>query len=166
MPPHNLREVAAAIRLLVGEDAVEVEDLLRVIPGPDFPTGGYIVGTDGIENMYRTGRGRIVMRARIVKERLRGGKEQLVVTELPYAVSKSRIIQQIADLARRGAITTWPTCATSPTGTASAWSSSSSGGRTRARSCARSTRRRYLQTTFGAILLALDDGVAARAESR
>ena len=69
---------------------------MRHLPGPDFPTGGFVVGHSGIRDMYEKGRGRIVMRARIVKEALRGGKEQLVVTELPYAVSKSRIIQQIA----------------------------------------------------------------------
>ena len=75
---------------------------MKHLPGPDFPTGGFVVGRDGIRAMYETGRGRIVMRARIVKEALRGGKYQLVVTELPYAVSKTRIIKQIADLSRRG----------------------------------------------------------------
>jgi len=102
VPPHNLREVAAALRALIEEPEPSLDVLMRHLPGPDFPTGGFIVGRDGIRNMYEKGRGRIVMRARIVKEALRGGKEQLVVTELPYAVSKSRIIHQIADLARKG----------------------------------------------------------------
>ena len=102
VPPHNLREVAAALRALVEEPGPSLDVLMKHLPGPDFPTGGFIVGRDGIRNMYETGRGRIIMRARIVKEALRGGREQLVVTELPYAVSKSRIIRQIADLARKG----------------------------------------------------------------
>ena len=102
VPPHNLGEVAAAVRQLVVDPDCSVDDLMRHIPGPDFPTGGFILGTDGIEDMYRTGRGRVVMRARVVKEAVRGGKEQLVVTELPYAVNKSKVIEQIADLARRG----------------------------------------------------------------
>ena len=102
VPPHNLREVAAALRAMIEEPEPSLDVLMRHLPGPDFPTAGFIVGRDGIRDMYEKGRGRIVMRARIVKEALRGGKEQLVVTELPYAVSKSRIIHQIADLARKG----------------------------------------------------------------
>ena len=102
VPPHNLREVAAALRALIEEPDPTVELLMKHLPGPDFPTGGFVVGRDGIRDMYESGRGRMIMRARIVKERLRGGRDQLVVTELPYAVSKARIIRQIADLARRG----------------------------------------------------------------
>ncbi len=102
IPPHNLVEVAAGVRQLVVDPDCAVDDLMRHIPGPDFPTGGFIVGTDGIEQMYREGRGRIVMRARVIKETLRGGKEQLVVTELPYAVSKTKVIEQIAELAKKG----------------------------------------------------------------
>ncbi|HSH76569.1 MAG TPA: DNA gyrase subunit A, partial [Longimicrobiales bacterium] len=102
IPPHNLAEVAAGVRQLVVDPECTVDDLLRHVPGPDFPTGGFIVGTDGIERMYREGRGRVVMRGRVVKETLRGGKEQLVVTELPYAVSKTKVIEQIAELAKKG----------------------------------------------------------------
>jgi len=102
VPPHNLREVAAALRALIEEPDPTVELLMKHLPGPDFPTGGFVVGRNGIRDMYETGRGRMIMRARIVKEALRGGRDQLVVTELPYAVSKARIIRQIADLARRG----------------------------------------------------------------
>ena len=102
VPPHNLREVASALRALIEESDPTVDLLMKHLPGPDFPTGGFVVGRDGIRDMYQTGRGRIIMRARIVKEALRGGKDQLVVTELPYAVSKSRVIKQIADLARTG----------------------------------------------------------------
>ncbi len=102
VPPHNLREVAAGVKQLVVDPDCTVTDLMRHVRGPDFPTGGFILGRDGIDGMYRTGRGRVVMRARVVKEALRGGKEQLVVTELPYTVSKSKIIEQIADLAKKG----------------------------------------------------------------
>ena len=102
VPPHNLREVAAALKALIEEPEPSLDLVMRHLPGPDFPTGGFVVGRSGIRDMYEKGRGRIVMRARIVKEALRGGREQLVVTELPYAVSKSRIIQQIANLARKG----------------------------------------------------------------
>ena len=102
VPPHNLREVAAALRAMIEEPEPSLDVLMKHLPGPDFPTAGFVVGRGGIRDMYETGRGRIIMRARIVKEALRGGKEQLVVTELPYAVSKSRIIRQIADLARKG----------------------------------------------------------------
>ena len=102
VPPHNLKEVAAALRALIDETDPTLDVLMKHLPGPDFPTGGFVVGRDGIRDMYESGRGRIVMRARIVKEALRGGRDQLVVTELPYAVSKARIIRQIADLARKG----------------------------------------------------------------
>lgn len=104
VPPHNLREIAAGIRLLVGEAEVTPEALLNVIPGPDFPTGGFIIGRSGIESMYKTGRGRMKVRARVVKESLSRGKSQLVITELPYAVNKTRILKQIADLSRKGKI--------------------------------------------------------------
>ena len=102
VPPHNLKEVAAALRALIEETDPTLDVLMKHLPGPDFPTGGFVIGRDGIRDMYETGRGRIVMRARIVKEALRDGRDQLVVTELPYAVSKARIIRQIADLARKG----------------------------------------------------------------
>ncbi len=104
VPPHNLREVGEAVRILVNDPECTVEDLMRVLPGPDFPTGGFIVGRDGIREMYETGRGRLVMRGRVVKEALRGGKQQLVVTELPYGVSKAKVIEQITGLARKGRI--------------------------------------------------------------
>ena len=102
IPPHNLNEVTAALKALLGDTEPSLSVLMRHLPGPDFPTGGFIVGRDGIRDMYEKGRGRIVMRARIVKEARRGGREQLVITELPYAVSKSRIIQQIVALVRKG----------------------------------------------------------------
>ena len=102
VPPHNLAEVAAGVRQLVVDPDCTVADLMRHIPGPDFPTGGFVVGGAGIERMYKEGRGRVVMRARVVKESLRGGREQLVVTEIPFMVSKSKVIEQIAELAKKG----------------------------------------------------------------
>ena len=102
VPPHNLREIAAGVRQLVVDPDCTVDDLMRHIPGPDFPTGGFVVGREGIDKMYRESRGRVIMRARAMKESRRGGREQLVVTELPYAVSKTKIIEQIAKLAKAG----------------------------------------------------------------
>ena len=102
VPPHNLAEIAAGGRQLVVDPDCSVDDLMRHIPGPDFPTGGFIVSREGIREMYHQGRGRVLMRARVVKEGLRGGREQLVVTELPYAVSKTKVIEQIAKLAKAG----------------------------------------------------------------
>jgi DNA gyrase subunit A len=102
MPPHNLVEVTAAFRHLVAHPESTVEELMEHLPGPDFPTGGFIVGREGVRDMYTSGRGRIVMRARILKEALRGGREQLIVSELPYGVSKSRVVEQIVDLSRKG----------------------------------------------------------------
>ena len=104
VPPHNLREVGAAIRILVNDPECTLSDLMRALPGPDFPTGGFVVGKEGIREMYETGRGKMMVRARVVKEALRGGKQQLVVTELPYGVSKSKVIEQIALLSRKGKI--------------------------------------------------------------
>jgi DNA gyrase subunit A len=102
VPPHNLAEVAAGVRQLVIDPDCSVEDLVRHVPGPDFPTGGFVVGREGIEAMYREGRGRVVMRGRVVKESLRGGKEQLIVTELPFMVQKTKLIEQITELAKKG----------------------------------------------------------------
>jgi DNA gyrase subunit A len=104
VPPHNLREVAAGVRQLVIDPDCTVDDLMRHIPGPDFPTGGFVVGGEGIEKTYRAGRGRVVMRGRVVKESLRGGKEQLIVNELPFMVSKTKVIEQIAALAKKGRV--------------------------------------------------------------
>jgi DNA gyrase subunit A len=102
IPPHNLGEiVGAAVHLLDNPDC-EIADLMRFVPGPDFPTGGLIVGREGIRQAYETGRGRVVMQGRIGREVRRGGREQLIVTEIPYATSKTRIIEQIADLAKKG----------------------------------------------------------------
>ncbi len=101
MPPHNLGEVVAAIVAKIDDPAADVEKLMEHVKGPDFPTAGIIVGRSGIRDAYRTGRGRIVMRARAHIEELRGGKTAIVITELPYGVKKggdNGIIKKIADL--------------------------------------------------------------------
>lgn len=102
IPPHNLNEVIEGCLLLLDNPDCTLDDLMEVIPGPDFPTGGLIVGLDGIRSAYETGRGRVVMQARIGRETRRGGREQLVVTEIPYATSKTRIIEQIATIVKKG----------------------------------------------------------------
>src|SRR5215210_1445826 len=101
IPPHNLGEVTGAIVQLIDKPDASVEDLMRHVKGPDFPTGAYIVGRSGIRDAYRTGRGRVVMRARAHVEELRGGKSAIIVTELPYGVRKGGdggVIKKIADL--------------------------------------------------------------------
>ena len=101
VPPHHLGEVVAAIIATIDEPGIDVDRLSRHVKGPDFPTGGIIVGRGGIRDAYRSGRGRIVMRARGHVEELRGGKSAIVVTELPYGVKKGGevgVIKKIADL--------------------------------------------------------------------
>jgi DNA gyrase subunit A len=101
MPPHRLSEVTDAIMAMIDEPEIAVDELLKHVKGPDFPTGGIIVGRQGIREAYRSGRGRIVMRARAHIEELRGGKTAIVVTELPYGVKKGGdggVIKKIADL--------------------------------------------------------------------
>jgi len=100
IPPHNLREVAKAVALLVDNPDASVADLRKVIKGPDFPTAGYIYGRDGITEAYETGRGRVVMRARAqIEERESSNKSQIVVTEIPYQVNKENLVRSIAELA-------------------------------------------------------------------
>jgi len=108
MPPHRLGEIADAIVQLIDKPDANVDDLMKHVKGPDFPTGGIIVGRQGIRDAYRTGRGRIVARARAHIEELRGGKNAIIVTELPYGVKKggdSGVIKKIADLVQEKVIT-------------------------------------------------------------
>src|SRR5215210_6997729 len=101
IPPHNLSEVTNAILAMIEEPDISVDKLMQHVKGPDFPTGGFIVGRAGIREAYRSGRGRIVMRARAHVEELRGGRAAIVVTELPYGVKKggdAGVIKKIADL--------------------------------------------------------------------
>ncbi|HKY25670.1 MAG TPA: DNA gyrase subunit A [Gaiella sp.] len=108
IPPHNLSETIDAVVQLIDKPETNVEDLMKHLKGPDFPTGGIIVGRSGIRDAYRTGRGRVVMRARAHVEELRGGKSAIVVTELPYGIKKggdTGVIKKIADLVNEKVIT-------------------------------------------------------------
>jgi DNA gyrase subunit A len=108
MPPHNLGETIAAIIELIDNPGAGADQLMRHIKGPDFPTGAIVVGRTGIRDAYRTGRGRVVMRARAHIEELRGGKSAIIVTELPYGVKKggdTGVIKKIADLVQDKVLT-------------------------------------------------------------
>ena len=105
IPPHNLREVIAAVVKIIdnkidNDTDTSVEDIMQIIKGPDFPTGGTIIGKMGIEEAYRTGRGKIKVRAVTDIEPMANGKNRIIVTELPYMVNKARLIQKIAELVR------------------------------------------------------------------
>jgi DNA gyrase subunit A len=100
IPPHNLREVVKAVQLLVDNPEATIAELRKAIKGPDFPTGAYIYGREGIKEAYETGRGRVVMRARAqIEERETGNRSQIVVTEIPYQVNKENLVKAIAELA-------------------------------------------------------------------
>ncbi|MEJ2187651.1 MAG: DNA gyrase subunit A, partial [Gemmatimonadota bacterium] len=159
IPPHNLREIAAAIHYLAEHPDCTADDLLPLVPGPDFPTGGFIVGTDGIEQAYRTGRGRMSMRARVQKEALRGGKEQLVVTELPYGVSKSKVIEQIAGLVRQRKLDDVSDLRDESDRDGMRIVVELKRGAKPKPVLNRLYKKTHMQATFGAILLALDHGV-------
>ncbi|MCH7533800.1 MAG: DNA gyrase subunit A [Gemmatimonadetes bacterium] len=100
IPPHNLREVVEASIAMIDDPDLPQEELERIIQGPDFPTGGFICGREGIRDAYRTGRGRIIMRARAEIEPIDANNERIVVTELPFMVNKARLVEQIAQLVR------------------------------------------------------------------
>ncbi|MFC7051841.1 DNA gyrase subunit A [Hansschlegelia quercus] len=100
IPPHNLGEVVDACVALIETPEMELEQLLEIVPGPDFPTAGRILGRGGIRSAYSTGRGSVVMRAKVDTEEIRKDREALIVTELPYQVNKARLIEHIADLVR------------------------------------------------------------------
>jgi len=104
IPPHNLREVCDALIHLIGHPDATLGELMQHIQGPDFPTGGLICGRRGILEGYRTGRGRVTVRARMHTEQVRGGRTNLVVTEIPYQVLKTTIIERVADLVKAGKI--------------------------------------------------------------
>ncbi|HEX2897885.1 MAG TPA: DNA gyrase subunit A, partial [candidate division Zixibacteria bacterium] len=100
MPPHNLNEIATAIVKVIDKPDVTDKELLKIVPGPDFPTGGIINGREGIEEAYRTGRGHIPVRAKAVVEVLKNGKEMIVVSEIPFQVNKANLLEKIAELVR------------------------------------------------------------------
>jgi len=100
IPPHNLSEVIDGCIALIDNPAIELLDLMQIIPGPDFPTGALILGRAGIRQAYETGRGSIVMRGRATIEPMRGDREQIIVTEIPYQVNKATMIEKMAELVR------------------------------------------------------------------
>ncbi|HEV2527663.1 MAG TPA: DNA gyrase subunit A [Thermomicrobiales bacterium] len=103
IPPHNLRELCDAAAFVIENPEATVDELMEVISGPDFPTGGTILGREGIKAAYATGRGRVVIRAKaFIEESPRGNRFQIVVTELPYQVNKSALLERIAELVREG----------------------------------------------------------------
>ncbi len=100
LPPHNLREISAAIIAVIDDPDCTNQDLIEIVPGPDFPTAGIINGREGIRQAYMTGKGHISVRARALAEHMRNGKEAMVITEIPYQVNKSNLLEKIADLVR------------------------------------------------------------------
>ncbi len=100
IPPHNLNEVISACLALIENPQIDVPGLMEHVPGPDFPTGGIINGAQGIFSAYKTGRGRVYIRAKVDVEEMKNGRERIVVTELPYQVNKARLIEKIAELVR------------------------------------------------------------------
>ncbi|MDA8441439.1 MAG: DNA gyrase subunit A [Peptococcaceae bacterium] len=100
MAPHNLREVAAAIIKQIDEPKTSLESLMALIPGPDFPTGGYIIGLDGIKSAYATGRGIVIMRGKAQIESSKNGKSQIIISEIPYKVNKAKLCAKMGELAR------------------------------------------------------------------
>ena len=102
VPPHNLREIVDAIHHVIDHPDCEVDDLLNLVTGPDFPTGGIIYGRQGIQDCYRTGRGHITVRSRTEVEEIRKDRQAIIVSEIPYMVSKAALLEKIADLVKDG----------------------------------------------------------------
>ena len=100
IPPHNVNEVCDGIIELIGRPEMTVQDLMQIVPGPDFPTAGFILGHKGIQSAYETGRGSVVMQARTAVEPIGQGREAIIVTELPYQVNKASLVQEIAACVR------------------------------------------------------------------
>lgn len=100
IPPHNLAEVISGVQALIANPDIEIDDLIRIIPAPDFPTGGIIMGRAAIKHAYKTGKGGIVVRRKAEIEETESGRHRIIVTELPYQVNKARLIIQMADLVK------------------------------------------------------------------
>jgi DNA gyrase subunit A len=100
IPPHNLGEVIDAAVALIDNPALTIDDLIKIVPGPDFPTGGIILGRDGIRSAYKEGRGSVVMRGKVEIETVRKEREAFIITEIPYQVNKASMVERIADLVR------------------------------------------------------------------
>ncbi|MBQ4339458.1 MAG: DNA gyrase subunit A [Firmicutes bacterium] len=100
IPPHNLSEVIDAVVKMIEDKDADVEDLIKIIKGPDFPTGGIILGKGGIKEAYKTGQGKVVVRSKVEIEETARGRQQIIVTEIPYQVNKSALIEKIAELVK------------------------------------------------------------------
>src|ERR1700680_3561940 len=100
IPPHNLGEVIDACTALIDNPALSIDDLINFVPGPDFPTGGIILGRQGIRSAYHLGRGSIVMRGKVTIETMGKDREAIIVTEIPYQVNKANMVERIAELVR------------------------------------------------------------------
>jgi DNA gyrase subunit A len=100
IPPHNLSEVCDAVNYLIDNPEADVDELMRLVKGPDFPTAGIILGREGIKNAYANGQGKVVVRAKVTEESLKGGRERLVITELPYQTNKAALVERIAELVK------------------------------------------------------------------
>ncbi|HQL23751.1 MAG TPA: DNA topoisomerase 4 subunit A, partial [candidate division Zixibacteria bacterium] len=100
IPPHNLNEIAEAIIRVIDDPECTNDDLMEIVPGPDFPTGGIINGRDGIREAYRTGKGHVYVRARAAIERMKNGKDAIIVSEIPFQVNKTNLLEKIAELVR------------------------------------------------------------------
>src|SRR5712692_7757584 len=98
IPPHNLREIIDATVLMIEKPDTTLKEVLKIVPGPDFPTGGYIAGREGIEQAYKTGRGSFTMRAKAAIEEMGKDRENIIITEIPYQVNKARLTERIAEL--------------------------------------------------------------------
>jgi len=105
IPPHNLTEVVDAIIYMIDNNDASIDDILKFIKGPDFPTAGLLMGVSDLKNAYFTGRGTIKIRARAEIQELKTGKQQIIITEIPYQVNKSAMIEKIAELVRDKVIT-------------------------------------------------------------
>ncbi len=104
IPPHNPTEIIDATLALIAEPAATLEELMQIVPGPDFPTGGLILGRAGIRSAFEGGRGSVVVRAKAAIEEMKGNRQSIVVTEIPYQVNKSTLLERIADLVRAKAV--------------------------------------------------------------
>src|SRR6201985_3773319 len=100
IPPHNLGEVIDACMALIDDPALGIDDLIRIIPGPDFPTGGIILGRQGIRSAYHLGRGSIVMRGKVEFQTIRKEREAIVISEIPYQINKASLVERIGELVK------------------------------------------------------------------
>lgn len=100
IPPHNLREIIAGLKAIIANPEIDINEIMKYVPAPDFPTGGIIYGYSGVRDAYLTGRGKIILRAKAMVEESKSGRSSIIVNELPYQVNKANLIEKIADLVK------------------------------------------------------------------